>query len=157
MAPRKRKTTIQEREWYQAQRSVRAWLGGYGISSEPTHYNAPYDLLTSNGLRIEVKASGYEREMRRWSFNIHRHGVLDEGEVDFYILRCESGFATEFLGTSAFHLVVPAPLGMPTLRISIRNLLCGFWSGTFNNIECLLSYVPGNQTGGRYACRNDNL
>lgn len=97
---------------------VAALLRQYGYKAEIcSSYTSPYDLLV-NGKRVEVKACA-RRESGDWSFNIHRHGVLDESQTDVYIFRLEN--VPEF--SYAVHLLIEAPLETPTINISLRSLV----------------------------------
>ena len=93
-----------------------------------TQYKAPFDIL-ANGYRVECKVSSYNKLPYGWgwSFNIHRHGILNESQTDFYVLKlCNvPGFIY------AIHLVVPAPIGIPVVIISLRSLLTR-WGKYFN-------------------------
>ena len=98
---------------------VQGWLKGRGITCTVAPYICPYDLV-SGRLRIEVKvAPAIKRRGRRtWTFNIHRHGKLQEAQVDFYVLRME-GVESK----NALHLVVPAPIGVKVISITLRSLI----------------------------------
>lgn len=80
-------------------------------------YNAAYDLVAGN-VRIEVKAAPLKN--KKWRFNIHRHGVVDERDVDVYVLVLEG------LMKYRLYCVIPAPLNTPTLEISLRGLFGKF-------------------------------
>ena|ERR1700679_1917299 len=113
------------------QRQVTAFLRRYKFSVHEQQFHSPFDLLVNNK-RIEVKAAGFDTTKKFWLFNIHRHNVLDETNVDIYILRLENvpGF------TYAIHLIIPAPLGVFNVQISLRSLLTR-WGKYFNNIDAL--------------------
>jgi hypothetical protein len=125
----KRSGNHREKDWSKASIKVRAWLNAHGIKAYAAGYHDAFDFRTEYGDNVEVKwcaliksAKGRVAEWK-WQFNIHRHGVLDESQVDFYVLRCEPGPAKEFLGENAFHLVIPAPLGVKVMVITPRSLL----------------------------------
>jgi len=77
----------------------------------------PYDVLTKNGLRIEVKDS-IRNKRGEWVFNFARHGKLDESEVDFYVLCCR-GLSKHY----RVFVVIPAPMRLKYKRISLRMLV----------------------------------
>lgn len=83
-----------------------------------------WDILVDGRWHIEVKTAG-RRDIRGvpgWVFNIHRHGVLDESKVDFYVLRLEEVPYSKY----AIHLLLPSPLKQLTLLVTFRKFLNGF-------------------------------
>lgn len=122
---------------------VSAWLRSHGlIATAVKSYLAKWDL-ECKGKRIEVKSGGALQIVSssgsfqtRWQFNIHRHGVLDESQVDVYILRLED--VPEF--TSAIHLIVPAPIGREVVKISLRSLITQ-WAVYFNRVDLIDSSI----------------
>ena len=102
--------------------AVAAWLGNSGYPAAiPKRHTSPFDLLCA-GKRIEVKVSPRRPYDNKWFFNIHRHGILSESEVDVYILRLENVPDCK----AAIHLIIPAPIGKPTVGITIRSLITRF-------------------------------
>jgi len=105
--------------------AVAAWLEAHGFKVKrlPTSgpNDLPYDLLVNGEKRVEVKVC-FRRDDGNWKFNIHRHGILDESNVDVYVLRLEG--VPDF--KAALHLIIPAPLGSMTIAISLRSLITRF-------------------------------
>lgn len=135
-----------EQAWYDAQARVRNWLRiCHGIHCISAGYYAPFDLLTSDGIRIEVKYSPYRdlggRKLgkKAWVFNIHRHGLVAEGQVDAYVLRCAR--APEVGIGAAIHLILPAPVRKATICITPRSLLTRY-AQFFNRVD-YLQLKPG--------------
>lgn len=124
------------RAYYNGFIRVRAWLqmAGYPIITSP--YNSPYDALC-NGKRLEIKISQLRnsRQGWHWKFNIHRHGKLDESEVDAYILRLEK---VPFAKRRAIHLLLQAPLNKLTISIDPIGLLTR-WGKHYNDFSVLTS------------------
>ena len=89
-----------------------------GFKPKRAAYNSPWDVSCGDA-RVEIKASVFNG--KHWLFNIQRHGKLNEGLVDFYILRLEN--SPTLFGKYAIHLVVPAPLKTQTIVVSPRSLL----------------------------------
>lgn len=119
----------------QGQDKVAIALQSFGRTVEVAPYNSPYDLLIDGKYRIEVK-SGAERFLRKgkysyrgWQFNIHRHGVLNEASVDFYVL----SFAHRFL-------LLKAPVNKKTIAFQSRPLAKGKYR---KYIEAFLSFAKG--------------
>ena len=86
-------------------------------------YTSPYDCVI-DGHRTEIKCAAPRPKPHRdgaliWTFNIHRHGVLNEKETDLYILRLEGVPYSK----AAIHMLFKAPLGTPTICVSMRALL----------------------------------
>ena len=77
------------------------------------HYNSPFDVVV-NGKRVEIKVSTFHEDKGGWFFNIHRHGKIDESNVDFYLLCLKSQ-------TDIF-VLRPSPTGKLTILISKRSL-----------------------------------
>ena len=126
-----------DKNWYRAQSLIQGWLRYHGVHSHLAGYLDPYDLVTNSGKRLEIKLSEFCPKKRHWSFNIQRHNILDESQVDAYVLRFNPGAASVVLGIYPFHLVMPAPIGVKNIRMAARNLLCGRWAEHFNNVEIL--------------------
>ena len=80
-----------------------------------------FDLLV-DGWRIDVK-TGKMDACFEWTFNIHRHGVLKEDLIDFYILRLEGVPGTK--GGWPVHLLLRSPVGRKTMRYTVRSLISG--------------------------------
>jgi hypothetical protein len=100
-------------------------LKGFGVKLIP-EYHASYDLLVQGRVRIEVKSCdgimrGTDERYRKiaWAFNIHRHNIIDESGIDYYVLR----LGNVKLFAYPVMLLIPAPLGVPTISISVRSLL----------------------------------
>jgi len=134
------------KEWFKAQTRVGAWLHGRGVSVRTAGYYAPFDLITDGNTRIEVKFA----ELRPinpaknlgWAFNIHRHGKVSNGSVDFYIFRCEMGKRIgKLMGFSnAIHLVIPSPIDKTVIAVSLRSLIRGQWAQYLNNPKAILEF-----------------
>ncbi len=99
------------------EKSVVAWLRSKGMKASLTKYAQPYDMLV-NGWRCEVKTATMNSD-GVWLFNIHRHGKLNEAEVDFYILVLEG---VPFC-KAAIYIIKKAPISSPTVSISVRSLI----------------------------------
>lgn len=98
---------------------------GYHVKSK-LPYNSKFDLLC-NGKRVEVKTADM-REDNSWVVNIHRHGILDEGQVDVYVFELHALFFP-----SPVLLFFPAPIGAKTLAFHLFGLIRGkYW----NRVEC---------------------
>lgn len=86
-------------------------------------YQSPYDLLI-DGWRVKVKGASKRKLLQGrpgWYFNIHRHGKLHEGEVDFYILVFDK--VPEF--KYSIFALVKAPVNKYVMIFSIRSLIRG--------------------------------
>lgn len=94
-------------------------LALFGYSAKRMPYNSPFDLLVNNSLRVEVK---YARPSDGWLWriNFHRHGELDETNVDFYVVMLDGipGFAKK-----AMFLVFPAPAAVKSMTFTFATLL----------------------------------
>lgn len=94
-----------------------------GVRVQTALYKDKYDLLLNGRIRIEVKTGKprWVKGVPTWCFNIHRHGVLDESAVDFYVLRLEG--VPYF--RNAIHLLRKAPIGAKSVVVSLGSLLAG--------------------------------
>lgn len=82
---------------------------------------SPFDILMDGKIKIEVKTCSYSSKRKYWLFNIHRHNVLNEANVDFYVLRFN-----DVPGTNrAINALYRAPLNVSTMVFSMRELLEG--------------------------------
>jgi hypothetical protein len=84
---------------------------------------SPFDLLIDDTWRVEVKVAGMRmcEGAPLWSFNLHRHGKLNEKNVDWYILRLEDIPFCKY----AIHLLLRAPAKQLVVSITLRSLLNG--------------------------------
>jgi len=127
-----------ETAWRQAEAKVKTWLKRRGIDSTADGYKSDYDLLTANGLKIEVKYSAFITKLdgwQGWSLNAHRHNILDEGSVDWYVAVL-GGDPSGLFGKALISLVIPAPIETKNLQISPRSLVSR-WAGYVNNWRAL--------------------
>jgi hypothetical protein len=111
------------------QQQVYAWLRLQGFETFQADYNAKYDILC-NGKKVEVKTAEYVNG--GWSVNIHRHGILNESDVDLYVLRLEGGPLFKY----AIHLIIPAPVGKLRINITPRSLLTRY-ARHYNRLDLL--------------------
>jgi len=89
---------------------------GYSVIAAP--YHGPFDLLV-NGKRVEVKVAR-KNERFLWHLNIHRHGKLDESNVDVYAILLD---LRQVGKKKPLLLLRPAPIGAATIAYSIDTLL----------------------------------
>lgn len=103
-------------------KTVIGTLSMYGHKTQDFSYGkSPFDVLLDGKIKIEIKTGHYSEKYKQWTFNIHRHNILDESGVDFYVLRFNS-----IPGTNrAIHALYKAPLKKRTMTFSIRQLLEG--------------------------------
>lgn len=99
-----------------------------------TPYNCPYDLLV-DGKKVEVKSSG-KHPLRNgfvWLYNLHRHGVLNESEVDLYVF--------EMKDFQYPYVLIPAPIGKKSISLNYNILAKRYFRGVedFNRF-CSGSY-----------------
>ena len=124
-----------ETAWYDAETKVQNQLRYRGIASEHQSFASGYDLLTAGGQRVEVKYAGFRRLKKDgrmgWQINCHRHGVLDETNLDWYAAVLGSD-PTNLFGKAVLTLIIPAPVEKFTLVISPRSLVSR-WAGFVNN------------------------
>jgi hypothetical protein len=111
-------------ENYNGEFKVGAALSAFGhhIKRMPQHYSH-YDLLMDHKIRIEVKTSRIKGSKKKlfWGFNIHRHKIVQEREVDFYVFRFE-----DIPGSNkAIHALFEPPLTKQTIKYTQRQLLEG--------------------------------
>jgi len=130
--------TTKNREWFKAlpfwrraERTVAQQLRLKGVPCKlVARENRGWDIETSAGLRIEVKAGRLMRQKKKghlirssfWAVSIARpHGRehrLREDGVSFYVIR--------LLGNSDLrkvYLVLPAPVKKKQLQVTVRQLL----------------------------------
>lgn len=108
-----------------------SWLRAQGLEVSSAGYYSPFDLVV-NGWRCEVKTADLQEKTGTWRFNIHRHGKTDESKVDFYILVMRGVPYSR----ANIYLVKKAPLGVPTMGISVRSLIARH-SHNINDVSCL--------------------
>ena len=95
-----------------------AWLRSKGFVPARMPYHSPFEFLVNNK-RVVVKEANRASNQMHWRLNIHRHGKVDESEVDVYLFRLLDvpGFS------SSVYLMMPAPIGAPSVTISLRSLI----------------------------------
>jgi hypothetical protein len=117
--------------WQASEYAAYQWLLTRCRGTKRAKYGDPYDAIYK-GCRIEIKCSEFDG--KKWRFNIHRHGKLKEHEVDVYVLRLEG--CKIFGGKAALHLVLPAPIGSPTVQITLRSLFSRY-AQYFNRLDLI--------------------
>ncbi len=123
--------------WNRDELAVCSWLQRRGLRPERSGYGDPHDIICrKTGMRVEVKSAKLSHGF--WKFNIHRHGKLNESQVDAYILRL-NGIP---FSKNAIHLILPSPLRRYTINISLRSLLT-IYAKYFNEFK----YLNGNGRG----------
>lgn len=93
--------------------------GGRDVEIQP--YKHSFDILVDHKWKCEVKTAKpiYVRGSLAWLFNIHRHGVLDEGGVDLYILQLKEIHGSK----KPIYLVIKAPLQVSTISFTLHELI----------------------------------
>ena len=117
--------------------SIIAILRGRGYVAKKASYSSPFDILVNGKVRLEIKTgtprgTGNFGLRKGWVFNIHRHGRVKESDVDVYILRLNNVPGFKY----AIHLIIRAPLKVPTLVITLRSLIC-LYGRHFNNFSVI--------------------
>ena len=105
------------------ERQVASLLQAFGHKIHHMPYQSPFDLLMDGKLRIEIKTAPPITKLGRpcWNFNIHRHNIVEESQIDYYILRFENVPWCKY----AIHALFKAPIEKPTLQFGFRQLLEG--------------------------------
>jgi hypothetical protein len=103
---------------------------------------SPFDILVEGVARVEVKVARYGRRRRtmqavNWQANIHRHNVVSNGTVDFFVVHLP---AIKTLGfRSGIQLVIPGEdlRDVKTVSISARSLITRYakYFGRWNDIK----------------------
>jgi hypothetical protein len=120
---------------------VSHWLKSHGYEVKKLRTRLGADLI-ANGKRVEVKCARPDKD-GEWTFNLHHHGVLDEGRVDLYVFRVEGLPATK----KPLHLIIPAPLKRLTLAMTVRSLILT-WGRYANRFDLLGEVAAERQLGG---------
>jgi len=98
---------------------VRAKLSSAGFVSI-SKAKGRESVLIIDGLRVEVKQSSLSSG-KWWKVNLHRHGVLDESDVDAYLLLLNG--VPGVAGGMSLYLIIPAPQNVKGLAISFSSLM----------------------------------
>ena len=106
-------------EWRKSEIGVSNWLKNHGIPNRIVSRTrgSKWDILTRNGMRVEVKSSTRNKN-GEWEFGIARQGRLNEKGVNFYVLA--------FLGLAKhtrLYVVLRAPLKKRKLLVTLRSLI----------------------------------
>lgn len=109
---------------------VREFLKKRGLTPILLRHDSPWDI-ECGGVRIDVKTSRWDQS-GGWNFTIHHGGALRE-VCDCYIFRLEKSPWSK----CAIHLIVPAPVGVKGVHISMRSLLTR-WGIYFNRFDLLV-------------------
>ena len=115
----------------------------HGRKVSKQKYLERFDLLV-DGYRCEVKCAKPHKDGEYgidWLFNIHRHGLIKEDAVDFYILRLEDVPYSK----AAIHMVFKAPLGIATTLISVRSLLNQHYAKAVSDFYALANGLLGQR------------
>jgi hypothetical protein len=108
-----------------AETYVRNWLVSKGLEVSLTN-GGPYDMVV-NGWRCEVKMAPMNSK-GKWTFNIHRHGKLNELEVDYYIFSLENVPYCK----ASIYLIKKAPMSCATFEVSVRSLIVRYSEDVHN-------------------------
>lgn len=116
---------------------LNGYLSSMGMKpSIANRTNSPYDILVLNKARLEVKVAEAHKKARdgnsfSWQFNIHRHGEIVRGKVDFYVFYIPP--IVEFGFKQWIALIIPASEvdGKNTVQISPVTLMLKW--GKFHN------------------------
>lgn len=130
MASLIRETNRIRRNGYEGEYKALWWLyKKLGVGSVTSSADRHFDAICL-GKKIEVKTG--IRNRKGWTFILSRKGVFDETGVDFYILRLEN-YAGD---PHAIHLIVPAPIGMRAVRITLSSLM-EKWSKFYDRFDLI--------------------
>lgn len=91
------------------------------------------DTLLVDGARVEVKTAAARDSRGRWLINLHRHGELDETDVDAYLILL-SGVPDR--GPMSLYIVLPAPQRVKLLAFSVSSLM-RLYAGNIEDWETL--------------------
>lgn len=119
------------RTGYVGEHRVRALLAINGHELSTGKWGEHFDLLLDGSVKVEVKTAERRSLSREkytgWSFNIHRHTVLNE-VPDVYIFRLEKVPGCN----AALHALFRSPLRKKVVSVSMRGLLGNpTWSKAF--------------------------
>jgi hypothetical protein len=124
-----------------AETRAQSALATMGIITRRANHRSPFDLYTERGTRIEVKQSAFRYNkfgpytriegkkkhpitMRGWFFNLQRHGVMDQDNVDFYLFLCDpSPTSAQVFCTDAFYVVAVSPLDGKVECVTLDKLI----------------------------------
>ena len=127
--------------WQRAETKVQNQLRYRGVDSTRQSFASEYDLLTAGGQRVEVKYASFRRLTKDgrmgWKINFHRHGVLNESDVNWYVTVLDAD-SVRLFGKAVLSLVIPAPIQKTTIQISPRSLVSR-WAGFVNNWQPILA------------------
>lgn len=109
-----------------AENRVATYLAACGLRVDRRNaYGNGYDMLVNGKYRVEVKnARCSDPYNPQWMINFHRHGKLDERNVDLYIVRLDGILFFK----AGVYLIFRAPIKRLTMRITARSLLYSYSS-----------------------------
>lgn len=104
---------------------VQQLLRHYGRTTKKQGKFSAFDLLVDGKWRVEVKTCRPlpASKFPEWNANLHRHNILNEEGVDYYVIRLEGG---EGLWADAVHLLFKAPVKATHIRLTLRSLVNGY-------------------------------
>ena len=117
--------------------------------------NSPFDLLVGGKARVEVKVARLPQKVSppcsdgiSWNFNLHRHGEIESGAVDFYVAYLPPMKA---LGLKyGFALIIPALEweGKYTIHITFKTLVAkwGKYWGQWDQVKRFCANGSGTET-----------
>lgn len=97
------------------------WLERNGLKPKIEKYKSLYDA-TVNGWHVEFKSSQYSKLHRTWTINIHRHGIMNESETDYYIVRL---IGIPDIPRWSVFFILKAPIKRFVVVVSLRSLVLG--------------------------------
>ena len=144
---------VQKTGWYRAQYTTNAALRKFGVKCRYASYNAPFDLYTLKGMRLEVRWTQFRkaRSYVGWKFTMHRHGRLQNETCDFYVLRCEvTGPLVDLdIGHgNSFYIIIPSrEVTVKTITVRLLGLFKGDWAKQVDNFRQLVDFDKALPSG----------
>ena len=86
---------------------------------------SPFDILTANNLRIEVKSATFRPRRKLWTVSIQRYGKMNEGPVDWYVISLNLGglFHAKQAKHKRIYLIVKSPIRQRQVVVTLHRLL----------------------------------
>jgi len=135
-----------DEKWSEAQRKVAEWLRSKGLVIKHAGEFGDFNLCTPKMTRIRVRRAAYkqieyEQEPRGWKVSLTNGGVMNQRNIDFFVLFLEVSDDLKVIGiTRPLYVVIPSPMKQTVVTITTRHLLSQKWKTCLDNWQVIAEF-----------------
>lgn len=135
-----------DEDWSEAQKKVAEWLRSKGLTIKHAGEFGDFNLYTPKMTRIRVRRAAYKQiefaqEPRGWKISLTNGGVVNQKNIDFYVLFLEESADLKVIGiTRPLYVVFPSPVKQTVVTITTRHLLSQKWRTNLDNWQAIKQF-----------------